>query len=249
MKRNIFKLFTNKFLSYPLWVKQVVFYRLWQNMTENNCEKFIINYPDKLFSMHIPTLTFQGKQELCSKNSGLDNNIYNFLKFSHNGYSILESALNMFMSIEEISKLYIFCLEQNYITAPEKDDIYIMAGFISGKFPIGEYFLRIGDITSEDLKLALKEQADIPENKEHKLLGEILVKHGKISEKDLLTLFKLKSDAKKRFVINPEFLPEEESNKNIINKLQKEITILKEENKALKKTMSKIVDTVKNYDI
>ncbi len=85
MKRNIFKLFLNKFLAYPLWVKQVVYYRLYQNMKENNCERFIINNSNRIFSMNIPTLTFQGKNELWDKTSGLDTNIYNFLKIIHDG--------------------------------------------------------------------------------------------------------------------------------------------------------------------
>ena len=249
MKRNIFKLFLNKFLAYPLWVKQVVFYRLWQNMKENNCENYVINSADKLLALHIPTLTFQGKQELWDKSSGLDSNIYNFLKYSHSGYSLLEIALNMFMSIEETSKLYIFCLEQNYIEAPENDEIYVTAGFISGKFPIGDYFLKLGKITEEQLEAAIDEQKNRNAQGEKILLGRLLTEKNYIEEKDLKLIFKLKTDSKKRFVINPEFIPENKEEINDIKKLEEEIKKLKEENSALKKVMSKIINTVKNYDI
>ena len=249
MKRNIFKLFLNKFLAYPLWIKQIVFYRLWQNMTENNCENIVINCPDKLLTLHVPTLTFQGKQELWDKTSGLDNNIYSFLKYTHNGYSILETALNMFMSIEETSKLYIFCLEQNYIEAPEQDEIYVTAGFIAGKFPVGDYFLRLGKINREQLDAALKEQEQHDGKGKHRLLGEILIEQGVLQADDIKLAFKLKADSRKRFVINPEFLPEDKNEDNLIKKMEREIDSLREENKALKKTMSKIINTVKNYDI
>ena len=249
MKRNIFKLFLNKFLSYPLWVKQVVYYRLMQNMTENFCNENIVNNADKVLSMHVPTLTFIGKQELWDKVSGWDSNIYNFLKFIHSGYSIMEAALNMFMSMEEISKLYIFCLEQNYFEAPESAEIYAMAGFIAGKFPVGDYFLKNGTISVEQLENALNIQKNYDQKGQHILLGEILVKQKYISENNLNLLFKLKADAVKRFVIEPEFLPENHSEEKLITKMENKISELQKENDALKKTMTEIVNTVKNYDI
>ncbi len=249
MKRNIFKLFLNKFLAYPLWVKQVVFYRLWQNMNEQNCDRFVINHPDKNFAMHIPTLTFRGKQELWDKKGGLDANIYNFLKFSHDGYNILEITLNMFMSMEEISKLYLFCCEQKLIEIPEQIELHAMAEFISERIMIGEYLLKIGSIEQDQLDMALAEQHKAIEKGESILLGKLFVKLGYITEATIKTIFKLKTDAKKRFVINPETLPDNNDDKKNIDKYKEEIQNLKEENKALKRTMTKIVNAVKTYDI
>jgi len=249
MNRNIFKLFLNKFLAYPLWVKQVVYYRLWQNMQENGCDKYIIDNAGELFALHIPTLTFKGKQELWDKKCGLDSNIYNFLKFAHNGYTILEISLNLFMSIEELAKLFIFCLEQNFIEAPDSPEIYAMAGFISGKLMTGEYFVLNGTITNEQLKEVLEVQTTETFRGNHILTGKFLVKKKLVSEDTIKTLFKLKSDAKKRFVINPEIIPESNKSSRPATDYENEIKALKEENAALKKTMSKIVNVVKNYDI
>ena len=249
MKRNIFKLFLNKFLSYPLWVKQVVYYRLWQNMVENVCDNSVINNADGLLAMHVPTLTFTGKQELWDKVSGWDNNIYNFLKYVHSGYSIMEAALNMFMSMEEISKLYIFCLEQNYFEAPENNEIYALAGFIAGKFPTGDYFLKNGTISVDQLESAINTQKELNRKGQHKFLGEILTEQGALVKNDLDLLFKLKSDAGKRFVLEPEFLPENHTEKKLISQMENKLSELQKENDALKKTMTEIVNTVKNYDI
>ena len=249
MKRNIFKLFLNKFMAYPLWVKQVVYYRLWQNMKENTCDRYIIKYPEKILAIHIPTLTFQGKQELWDKAGGLDNNIYNFLKFSHNGYTVLEISLNMFLSLEEISKLYIFCMEQNLIEAPKEPEILSMAEFIAGKIRTGEYFLQNDAIDIGQLDVALAEQRRQADRGEHVLIGKILVNMGFLTEKSVKTLFRLKADAKKRFVINPELLPDSNATIKNVDKLEEEIKQLKKENQALKETMSTIVNAVKSYDI
>lgn len=249
MKRNIFKLFLNKFLAYPLWIKQVVYYRLWQNMQENECDRFIIKNADGILSLHIPTLTFQGKQELWDKKGGLDSNIYNFLKYSHNGYTILEIALNMFLSVEEVSKLYLFCIEQNLIEKPENIEIQAMAEFISGKIRTGEYFLLNGSIDQYQLDMALAEQRNFQDNGEHILIGKIFVRMGYLTEEVVKTTFKLKSDAKKRFVINPDQLPDSNEEVRDYDKLEAENKQLKKENKALKQAMASIVNTVKNYDI
>jgi len=249
MKRNIFKMFLNKFMAYPLWVKQVVYYRLWQNMAENHCEKFIIKNADGIFALHNPTLTFQGKQELWDKKGGLDSNIYNFLKYSHNGYTILEIALNMFLSIEEVAKLYIFCLEQNLIESTPYPEIDAMSEFIAGKIRTGEYFLKNGAIDIDQLDMALSEQRRLDDRGEHILIGKIFIRLGYLTEEVIKTLFKLKTDATKRFVINPDIIPQSDNDLKEIDKLREENNKLKKENQALKKAMSAIVNTVKNYDI
>lgn len=249
MKRNIFKLFLNKFLAYPIWVKQVVYYRLWQNMSENNCANYIINNSDGILSLHIPTLSFQGKQELWDKKGGFDSNLYNFLKYSHDGYTILEIALNMFLSIEEVSKLYLFCLEQGYIEKPERQEITAMAEFIAGKIKAGEYYIANGTLTNEQIEKALTMQKIFEEKGEHHLIGKVLTELGFIKEEDIKTLFKLKSDARKRFVINPEQLPNRDDDVRDYDKLEEENKQLKKENKALKKALSTILNTVKKYDI
>ena len=140
MKKNIFNLFLNKLLEYPLWVKQVVYLRLFQNMRNNHCERYVITHSDKLFSTYVPTVTFVGKTEMWNKISGLDTNIYNFLNLCYEGYSILEISLNTFLSMEEVAKHCIFCIEQNYIEIPDSQEVFAMAGLLQEN-------LRPGNIT------------------------------------------------------------------------------------------------------
>lgn len=246
VKRNLFKLFVNKLLAYPLWVKQAIYYQLYQNMKENYCESYVIKNIDHILTMHVPTLTFKGGNELCDKSGGLDSNIYNFLKFVHSEYTILEIALNMFLSVEEVAKYYIFCLEQNYIEAPETNEVYAMAGFIAGKFPTGDYFLKNGSITIDQLDIALAEQRRLDDQGEHERIGEILVRLGFITKTDIMRLFKLKADAGKRFVMDPAVFPDSEQRNR--KKLEDEIINLKNENNALKQTLGKIIDMVKKND-
>ena len=82
MKKNLFKLFTDKLLDYPIWVKQAVFRKLYFVLKENGYEKRVIESPEKIFVFYEPVITYDGENELKNKKFALDNNIYNFLKLS-----------------------------------------------------------------------------------------------------------------------------------------------------------------------
>lgn len=249
MKKNIFNLFLNKLLEYPLWVKQVVYLRLFQNMRNNHCERYVITHSDKLFSIYVPTVTFVGKTEMWNKISGLDTNIYNFLNLCYEGYSILEISLNTFLSMEEVAKHCIFCIEQNYIEIPDSQEVFAMAGFIAGKFKTGEYYRINGSITIDQLDYAIMEQRRLDDRMEHKLFGKVLVDLGFVTQENVKTLFVLKNDARRRFILDSDRmvtaqLPDQER-----DDFNKEIEELKKENKALKQRLMQLLDLVKDkYD-
>lgn len=249
MKKNIFNLFLSKLLEYPLWVKQVVYLKLHHNMQNYHCERYIVKNSDKLFSTFVPTVTFMGKTEMWNKMSGLDTNIYNFLNLCYEGYSILEISLNTFLSMEEVAKHCIFCIEQNYIEVPDSAEILAMAGFIAGKFKTGEYYRINGSITIDQLDYAIMEQRRLDDRMEHKLFGKVLVDLGFVTEENVKTLFILKNDARRRFILDSDKmvsakLPDQER-----EDYDNEIEELKKENKALKQRLMQLLDLVKDkYD-
>ncbi len=248
MKKNLFELFMGKLLAYPLWVKQAVYYRLYLNMKENYCERLVIKNADNLFAFYNPTVTFKGKTELWDRASGLDSNIYNFLRLCVEGYSILEISLNTFLSMEEAAKNFMFCLEQNFIEKPESDEVYAMGGFIAGKFRTGEYYKINGSITIDQLDQAVMTQRNLDDRMEHKLFGKILVDLGFITEKNVQTLFTLKADAKQRFILDYSLVPETEPAGSEKDKLLAKIELLEKSNDALKRKMTHLLHLVAKDD-
>ena len=140
MKKNILEKFFDKVLNVPLWIKQVIYKKLANEMKSYNCDEFLIKNQDNIFSTCVPLLTFKGKEELENKKCGLDNNIYNFLQCCADGSSIGEICVNSFLTMEETAKYFVFCVEQNFIKKPESEEICKMAEFISGKILTDEYF-------------------------------------------------------------------------------------------------------------
>ncbi len=244
MKKSILDTFLNKIEKFPLWIKQIIFIKLSDDIKSHVCEKFLKENSDNIFSLYKPTLTFKGSEELQNKKCGLDLNTYNFLEYCGNNCSILEISLNTFLSMEEVAKYFIFCVEQNYIERPENKEIEAMAGFIAGKFRTGEYFKQKGVITDEQLEKAVNLST-----KSQKKFAEILVDLGFVSQDDISAMLTFKEESKKRYVLDYNTVPEgknEFCNKE--EQYKKEIEDLKIENEKLKKRISQLLEIVKNND-
>ena len=246
MKKNIFELFLEKVLSVPLWIKQVIYLRLEKEMQSYDCEEFLKCHKEDIFSTFVPTLTFKGKTELMEHKCGLDSNIYNFLQGCANEYSLIEISVNTFLSMEEVAKYYELCLEQNFIKVPDSKEIHAMAGFISGKFRIGEYFKQRETLTVDQLQKAILTHRDSLGSENPKKFGEILVELGFVSESDLKALLVLKEEAKKRFILDYTTVPKPETTyTNENQKYEEEITKLKDENLKLKRKLLQLLELVK----
>lgn len=246
MKANIFNLFIDKILNVPLWIKQVIYLKLAKVMQEYECEDFLNNNLDNIYSTFVPTLTFKGKTELMERKCGLDSNIYNFLQCCANGYNMIEISVNTFLSMEEVSKYYELCLEQNFIKVPESREIHAMAGFIAGKFRIGEYFKQKGELTVDQLQQAILANRDAAQKGQPKKFGEILLELGYVKESDLKAVLTLKEEANKRFILDYNTLPKSETTyTNESQKYEEEIAHLKEENTKLKHKLLQLLELVK----
>ena len=246
MKKNIFELFLDKVLNVPFWIKQVMYLKLSQEMQDTACEDFLRNNKDEVFSTFVPTITFKGKTELTERKCGLDTNIYNFLQGCANGYSMIEISVNTFLSMEEVAKYYELCLEQNFIKVPESKEIHAMAGYIAGKFRIGEYFKQKGTISVDQLQKAILANRDAAESGDPKKFGEILISLGFVTEQDLKAVLILKEEAKKRFILDYNTMPKPEAAfTNDNQKYEEEIANLKDENLKLKRKMLQLLELVK----
>ncbi len=247
MKKNMLKMFLDKLMAFPLWVKQIIYLRLYQNLSESLSEDFIFTNENCMFQVYIPTLSFSGKTELVERKAGMDENIYNFLANVSEGMSMLEISMNNFWTMEEIAKYYIFCLDQNYIRTPESNFITAMAGFMAGKFRTGEYFKRTGKINVDQLEKAiLTQKKTISEGKPMKI-AEVMISLGFITEKDTTSLLLLKEEASKRFILDTNMVPQVASvTDDETEKLKTTIKKLTEQNSLLKAQLTKILTYIKS---
>lgn len=246
MAKNILSLFLEKLLAFPLWVKEIIYLRLYQNLSLYLSEDFITVEEKDIFHLYVPVLSFAGRTELAERKDGLDSNIYNFLENVAASHNMLEISLNNFWTMEEVAKYFMLCLDQNYVKTPESNNIHAMAGFMSGKFRTGEYFKRVGKINVDQLEQTIIAQKESVEKGIPLKIAEIMINLGYITEKDTSSLLTIKEEAKKRFILDPTIIPKEETGvaKDLKYYLD-EIERLNQQNKLLRDQLNKILAFVK----
>lgn len=246
MKKNVLILFIDKLLLFPLWVKQIVYLRLHQNLSLSLSEDFIFTKEDQIFHLYVPRLSFMGKTELEERKCGLDTNIYNFLSCIDEGLNILEISMNNFWTMEEVAKFFIFCLDQDYVKTPDSVFVYSMAGFIAGKFRTGEYFKKTGKINVDQLERAILTQKESVKDNKPLKIAEIMISLGYITQKDTASLLLIKEEAKNRFILDASIIPRLAVTSSVDSKsLEEEVLRLKNQNKALKEQLARILSFVK----
>lgn len=246
LTKNILKLFIEKLLDFPLWVKQIIYLRLYQNLESLLSEDFITTHEEHIFHLYSPTLTYLGRTELCERKSGLDTNIYNFLANVANNLSMLEISMNNFWTMEEVAKYFIFCLDQNFVKTPESEQVFAMAGFMSGKFRTGEFFKRIGKINVDQLEKVIRTQKEYKEKGTPMRVAEIMISLGYINEKDTSSLLVMKEESRKRFILDASVIPKDETPEVKDSKYyEDEIAKLTQQNSILKDRLGKILQLFK----
>lgn len=242
LKKNILGLFVDKLLLFPLWVKQILYLRLYQNLSTYLSEDFISVKEEDIFHLHVPSISFAGKSEIIERKGGLDNNIYTFLVAASENLSMLEISMNNFWTMEEVAKYYILCLEQNFVKIPDSVYIQAMAGFMAGKFRTGEYFKRIGKIDVDQLEQTILKQKEYAEKGTPMKMAEIMISLGFITEKDTSSLLEMKEEAKKRFILDASIIPKEaETNATDFAAYKDEIAKLTEQNNILKEKLGRLL--------
>lgn len=245
MRRNIIEIYMKKIDSFPLWVKQRIYYELQKNLKNNNCLKFV-NDENIDLANYTPILTFKGSSELSDKSGGYDTNIYNFLTCCKNNYTISEISLNTFLTMEEICKLFEFCVEQNLVKKPSAKGIIALSGYMSGKFRIGEYFNRLGILNDDALENTVLQYDKMRSLNNDIKFGEVLKKLKLVDKNDIDTILKLKTEATERFILDISEIPaiaKASLNNNEI--YTKEMNNLKEENSKLKTKLVQLLALVK----
>ena len=132
------------------------------------------------------------------------------------------------------------------IVGQSAHDIAAMAGFIASKYRTGEYFIRAGKMTIEQLDEVLNKQQEMNAEGKHVFIAELMVQMGFVREMDVKSIIFMKEESGKRFSLNPDEVPnmtlEQES-----YDIRVENTRLKEENEILKQKMDALLTFIKDH--
>ena len=246
MTKSLFIGFMEKMLGFPLWIKQTIFLNLSKDLNDYLSDEFLDVKEGELFHVYKPVLSEQGQNELLTKESKYDESIYSFLSCCTKGMSLIEIAIENNLTMEEVSKAFMFCKTSGLFSSAVPKLVAAIAGFLAGKYRTGEYFIRAGKMTIEQLDEVLNKQQEMNDAGQHVFIAELMVQMGCVRDIDLKSIIFMKQEAGKRFSLNPEEVPNitlEKENYDI----RVENTRLKEENEILRQKMDALLTFIKDH--
>ena len=246
MSKSLFIGFTEKLLSFPLWIKQTIYLDLTKDLNTYLSNEFLDVQEDELVHIYKPELSEMRQNDLFTKDSKFDESIYSFLNCCAKGMSLIEIAIENSFTMEEVSKAFTFCKTSGFFSKDVPNLIAAIAGFIAGKYRTGEYFIRAGKMTIEQLDEVLNKQQEMNNEGKHVFIAELMVQMGFVREVDVKSIIFMKEEAGKRFSLDPAQVPNialEKENYDI----RVENTRLKEENEILKQKIDAVLTFIKDH--
>lgn len=246
MSKSVFIDYMEKMLAFPLWIKQTIFLNLSNDLNQYLSNEFLDVEEGDLFHVYKPALSDLGQNELMTKESNFDESIYSFMNCCSKGMSLIEIAIENNFTMEEVAKAFTFCKTSGFFSKEVPNLVSAIAGFIAGKYRTGEYFIRAGKMTIEQLDEVLNKQQEINASGKHVFIAELMVQLGFVRDLDVKSIIFMKEEAGKRFSLNPEDIPTlalEKENYDI----RVENTRLKEENEVLRQKMDAILTYIKEH--
>ena len=240
MRADSFKVFLTKIQAFPLWVKQIIYYFLREDLKRIFPRQSLDFQISDLFQGYKPLITFVGKRELSERNHNHDEIMYTFLKAILDGKSVIDIALDCFMTLEEVSKLFIIALKNEYIMSPESKIIQGTAEFFAGQIKTGEYLFRIGKLSVDQLDTAIRKMEKLKNEGQKYYMAEVISQLGYIKHEEVVSVLIMKEEAKKRFIFNMDVSSTENANEDMLE-LKKQLNRLSYENNYLKTKLKAIL--------
>lgn len=248
MGKSLYISFMEKLLNFPLWIKQTIFLDLSKDLTNYLSNEFLDMEEGDLFHVYRPSLSDLGKNELLTKESNFDESIYSFLNCCSKGMCLIEIAIENSFTMEEVAKAFTFCKTSGFISRNVPKLVSSIAGFIAGKYRTGEYLVRAGKITIEQLDEVLNKQQEMNESGKHVFIAELMVQMGFVKDVDVKSIIFMKEESGKRFSLNADEIPSISLERESFD-IRVENTRLKEENKILRQKMDTLLTFINEHKV
>ena len=246
MSKSVFIDYMEKLLAFPLWIKQTIFLNLSNDLNTYLSNEFLDVEEGELFHVYKPALSDLGQNELLTKENKFDESIYSFMNCCSKGMSLIEIAIENNFTMEEVAKAFTFCKTSGFFSKEVPNLVSAIAGFIAGKYRTGEYFIRAGKMTIEQLDEVLNKQQEINASGKHVFIAELMVQLGFVRDIDVKSIIFMKEEAGKRFSLNPDEMPSYSLEKESYD-IRVENERLKEENEILKQKIDAILTYIKDH--
>lgn len=199
LQKNMLRILLQRIYEMPFWVKHIIYLELRDEIETSLKKSLDYIKKDNCLQLYIPQITFIGKKKLESGLREFEPNIKKFIEGVAQNFNIAEIAVNNGWNLAECASYFLIAANAELISSPE----VIIKGtalYVSGEIRLGEYFVKIGKITIEQLDEALKTQNYVEESIGDKIaIGRIFINLGFITKIDTEAILALKMEAQKRY--------------------------------------------------
>ena len=147
------ELFLNNVYALPLWVRQVVYIKTEQKLSEELDDFLELLNPKEPLQFVVPKITFKGKRELEERSHNFSDQFYVFLENCMEKFDIFEITLRNFWTLSETSSIFVRAVEKEFIEIPDCERNYVIIQFLANKIRTGELLKRLGKIDVISLKM------------------------------------------------------------------------------------------------
>ncbi|MBK8189478.1 MAG: hypothetical protein IPK79_03420 [Vampirovibrionales bacterium] len=190
-----FEKLTQQLEQLPLWVKQVIYAVLRQELERALSSATLTAYsPADTLQIWRPELTSQSQQPSGQAPAAL----VKVLHFARYKKTVMDMAIMNGWSLEQTAILLLDALDRNLLLPPKSGVIMATLTYLGGKIRLGEYLVKIGRLTIEQLDQALRTQMYIDESLgERTGIANVLINLGYINRQDSEGILLLKEESKK----------------------------------------------------
>ena len=240
------ELFLNNIYVLPLWVRQVIYLKTEQKLSEELDEFLDLLNPKEPIQFLVPKITFKGKMELDERKYNLSDQFYTFLDNCLSNFDMFEITLRNFWTLAETSSIFLRAVEKELIEIPKCESNYAIIQFLAGKIRTGELLKRLGKIDVMQLENAIREQKNRANTGGNTKIAQIMIELGYITEKDVKIVLLFKEESKKRFIMGLGLaslkMDNQETVAQVYQNLQRELKRLEQENRILKARLRKLLN-------
>lgn len=194
-KSNPSKTFLLMLDQLPLWVKQIIYLELRQEMIKHFASQSLdAMVPEDSLAMYAPKITDVGEGALGSTTG----DEAKLLTAVRDKYTVLDMCINYEWTLEEACAVLRTGIENKWVRPPESSKALGTLEYLANAIRLGEYLVKMDRITPEQLNQALRTQQYIEESmREHTGLANILINLGYITRQDTEGILFLKEESRK----------------------------------------------------
>lgn len=249
-----FKSILDSISLHPDWVKESLYIYLREELKAvSDLNKLsLVNIRDCIY-LYVPKLSRAGQmflESVKSQDTNIDIRLYNFVNSVKMQKNLVDISQDNAWSLKTSCIFVLKAWEKNIILPTYSKIIYAQVRYIAGDIDIGEYLVRIGRITKEQLNWVNKVQQvdmmssidDTQTNRE-----EVLINLGYIGADEIYTLKGiLKLANTKHFVESQTYtmIMRIKELEKVIIPLKKERLVMKEEKEELQRKVKQLSDEI-----